>query len=334
MDEESSWDKYDDVVFADRSSDEARRLADKYGYLPYIVERYMELLGPEAEDLLEANEVPMPETIRCNDFKVSCSDLVSRLGEAGFEVEKVPFLPHGYQVLSAPISPGATHEYLKGYYYLQDPGSMMIVYTLSPRPGSVVLDMAAAPGGKATQVLQLTRDSALLIAIEPKRDRIRALRSNIQRMGFSNYIIIRGDARFAKVGLTPDFVLLDAPSSGEGIIRKDPSRKRRTTLSDLRRIHSLQLELLGRALELVRPGGFVTYSACSTAVEEGEYVVHKVVSSRDDVTTEPLTSFPVVKAFEEYRGIQFDDRVRNCGRLFPHVQGTEGFFVCRLRRLG
>ncbi|WP_211096649.1 RsmB/NOP family class I SAM-dependent RNA methyltransferase [Acidilobus sp. 7A] len=328
------WEKGDELIFSDRSTPEARRLAERYGYLPYIVERYLELLGGEAEELLEANEEPMSETIRCNDFKISCGELEARLGEAGFEIERVPFLPHGYIITKAPISPGATHEYLKGYYYLQDPGSMLVVYIMRPRPSATILDMAAAPGGKSTQILQLTRDSALLIAVEPKRDRVRALRSNLQRMGFSNYIIIKSDARNLKLNVKVDQVLLDAPSSGEGIIRKDKRRKTKTALSDLKRIHYLQLELLNKALDAVGSGGSVTYAACSTAVEEGEYVVHKVLQDRDYVATERPAGFPLSEAFEEYRGVKFDDRVKGCGRLFPHRQGTEGFFICNMRRLG
>ena len=93
------------------------------------------------------------------------------------------------------------------------------------------------------------------------------------------------------------------------------------------------MNLLRRALSLVRPGGVVLYAACSTADEEGEYVVHKSLTELDNVKTEPIVEFPLRKAFEEYRGLRFDDRVSACGRLFPHVHGTEGFFVCRLRRL-
>ncbi|MGC9210461.1 MAG: RsmB/NOP family class I SAM-dependent RNA methyltransferase [Acidilobus sp.] len=324
----------DKVIFSDRSSERARRLAERYGYLPYIVERYLELLGDEAEELLEANELPMPETFRCNDYRVRCDELISRLGEVGFMISKIPFLPHGYEVVEAPISPGATHEYLKGYYYLQDPGSMLIGYLVGAMPGEVVLDMAAAPGGKASQILQVTRDSATLIAVEPKRERVRALRSNLQRLGFSNFIIIKGDASAFTPPIRPDRVLLDAPSSGEGIIRKDPTRKRKTSISDLKVIHERQVRLLEKALSNVKPGGLVVYAACSTAVEEGEYVVHKVLRDRDNVKTEPLTEFPFRQAFEEYRGVRFDDRVKGCGRLFPHVHGTEGFFVCKLRSLG
>ncbi len=324
----------DAAVFQERASDEARRLAERYGYLPYMVERYLELLGPEAEDLLEANETPLPETFRCNDYRVSCDELASRLGEKGFQLTRIPYLPHGFEVVEAPVSPGATHEYLKGYYYLQDPGSMLVGYLLYPRPSEVILDMAAAPGGKAGQVLQLTWDSALLIAVEPKRERVRALRSNLQRLGFSSFIIMKQDALSLELPLRPDRVLLDAPSSGEGIIRKDPSRKRRTTIRDLKEIHGRQVALLRKALGLVGPGGTVLYAACSTAVEEGEYVVHKALDGLDDVRPEPIEEFPVRRAFEEYRGVRFDSRVLGCGRLFPHVHGTEGFFICRLRRQG
>lgn len=330
----SGWEQLDSKVFSEFYSEEAKRLAERYGYLPYIAERYLELLGDEAEELLEANEDPLPPTYRCNDYRIGCSELRSRLGELGFEVDRLPYLPHGYLAQGGPVRLGATHEYLKGYYYLQGPGSMLITYVLDPRPGEVIIDMAAAPGGKTTHILQLTRDSATVIAVEPKRDRIRALRSNIQRLGFSNYILIRGDSRTVDFNVTPDRVLLDAPSSGEGIVRKDPLRKVKTRVEDLKLIHELQVQLLRRALSSVRPGGVVVYSACSTAVEEGEYVVHKVLSRLDDVKSEPVEIYPLRRAFEEYRGVEFDDRVRGCGRLFPHVHGTEGFFICRLRRLG
>ncbi len=324
----------DAAIFEERVSEKARRLAERYGYLPYIVERYLELLGGEAEELLEANEAPMPETFRCNDYRITCDELASRLGEAGFHLARIPYLPHGFEVVGAPFSLGATHEYLKGYYYIQDPGSMLVGYLLEPRPSEVIFDMAAAPGGKASQALQLTRDSALLIAVEPKRERVRALRSNLHRLGFSSFVVVKQDAQRYEPPLRPDRVLLDAPSSGEGIIRKDPSRKRRTTISDLIKIHERQVSLLRKALTVVRPGGVVLYAACSTAVEEGEYVIHKVLRGLDDIRVDPLGEFPFSKAFDEYRGVIFDERVSGCGRLFPHVHGTEGFFVCRLRRPG
>ncbi len=319
-------------IFDVEPSSDAIVLAERYGYSSFIVERFLRLLGRlETVELLEANEEPMPETIRCNDYLIDCGVLAERLEEKGFSVEPIPFIPHGIEVLEAPFSIGASSEYLKGYYYIQDPGSMIVVYALEPRGGELILDAAAAPGGKATQIQQFTRDSSLLVAIDLSRSRTRALRSHLQRMGFQNYIIIRGDSRVAAGDLQYDRILLDAPSSGEGIIRKDPSRKTSRAPRDLRVIHEIQYSMLSSLVDRLKPGGTIVYAACSTAVEEGEYVITRLLWSRNDIRVEEpeIIGSP---GFEEYNGVTFDPQVKRCKRLWPHRHGTEGFFICRLRR--
>ncbi|PMP89676.1 MAG: RNA (cytosine-C(5)-)-methyltransferase [Caldisphaera sp.] len=317
-------------IFSYEISNEAKSLAEKYGYSDYIVERYIKLLGEEVIDLLEFNEIPMPQTIRCNDFLVSCDELEKRLKNKGIKIQKIPFLPHGYEIIESPYNVGATHEYLMGYYYLQDPGSMLVVYLMNPLKNSFIIDMASAPGGKASQILQLTKDSVKLVSVELKKARIKALRSNLQRMGFSSYVILETDAR--KLSLkNSDMILLDSPSSGEGIIRKDPKRKRSRPRSDMRKIHLLQYQLLSKAIDIVKPGGEITYAACSTAIEEGEFVIDRVLNKRN-VDTIKVDSPIGDKAYEEFNGITFDDRVKNCIRLWPHKHGTEGFFICKLRK--
>ncbi|MEM1927940.1 MAG: RsmB/NOP family class I SAM-dependent RNA methyltransferase [Acidilobaceae archaeon] len=312
---------------------EVLELSQRYGYEPSIVYRLVEAVGvSEAERVLEANEKPLPETIRCNDYLVDCSELEARLEAKGFELRRIEWLPHGYEVSSAPISVGATHEYLLGYYYVQDPGSMLAGYLLDPKPGELIIDMCAAPGGKATQILQLTRDKARLIAVEKSRLRMRSLRSHLQRMGFKSFVLVRADALSLPEELKADRILLDAPSSGEGVIRKDPSRKKRGRLEDIRRMHELQVRLLEKALRLLREGGVVLYAACSTAVEEGEYVVHKVLESRSDATVVRLEHPVLSRGVTSYRGVELDPRLAHCGRLWPHIQGYEGFFVCMLAR--
>ncbi|MEB3773781.1 MAG: RsmB/NOP family class I SAM-dependent RNA methyltransferase [Desulfurococcales archaeon] len=318
-------------IFKVEPGREADRLARRYGYRPFMVERYLMMLGSEAEDLLEANEEPMPETIRCNDYIINCNKLEERLRAKGFRLEPIPFTRHGYKVLEAPIPPGATHEYLQGYYYIQDPGSMTVVYHLDPRPGELILDAAAAPGGKATQILQETRDSAVLVAVEVSRRRIKALRSHLNRMRFSNYILIRGDSRRVP-GIEADRILLDAPSSGEGIIRKDPSRKTSRSIKDLRVVHELQYSMLSSLVDRLKPGGTLVYAACTTAVEEGELVVSRLLWSRSDVYVEATGITPGDPGIEEYGRFRMHPEVRKCSRLWPHRHGTEGFFICRLRR--
>ncbi len=315
-------------------SSEALRLAEKYGYEPYIIERYLRILGRlETLELLEVNETPLPETIRCNDYLISCKELVERLESKGFALSPLRIAPHGIVVHNSPISVGATHEYLLGYYYVQDPASMLPVYELEAKINDLILDMAAAPGGKATQILQLTRNSATLVAVDVSKRRIRALRSNLSRMGFSNYVILLGDSRFLKYRELFDKILLDAPSSGEGIIRKDPTRKRSRSVEDLKKISSLQIELLRAAIKYLKPGGILVYAACTLAVEEGELVISTILSEFDNISILDL-EIPHVEGVEEFNNVKFDERVRKCGRLYPHIHGTEGFFICKIKKKG
>ncbi|MEB3861334.1 MAG: RsmB/NOP family class I SAM-dependent RNA methyltransferase [Desulfurococcales archaeon] len=297
-----------------------------------MVERYLMILGGEAVELLEANEEPLPETIRCNSHLIDCRLLEERMEAKGFTLEPIPFTRHGYTVHTQPVPVGATHEYLQGYYYIQDPGSMTVTAHLDPRPGEVIIDAAAAPGGKATQILQETRDSALLIAVEISRRRIRALRSHLNRMRLSSYILIRGDSRKLPNGIEADRILLDAPSSGEGIIRKDRTRKRSRSIEDLKAIHELQYSMLSSLADRVKPGGVIVYAACTTAVEEGELVIARLLESREDFSVEDSGAYPGDPGVEEYGKLRLPSEVKKCKRLWPHRHGTEGFFICRLRR--
>jgi len=329
----SGFKELDSVIFSPYTyTEDILGLAMRYGYEPSIVYRYVETLGyQEATELLDANERPLPETIRCNDYLVDCDTLKSRLEGKGFKLAKLPLAPHGFEVLEAPISVGATHEYLQGYYYIQDPGSMIVVYILDPKPGELIVDMAAAPGGKATQILQLTRDKARLVAVDISKRRMKALRSHMQRMGFTNYIAVRMDARLLPETIKAERVLLDAPSSGEGIIRKDPGRRRKGRVEDIKAVHKLQLSLLEKAVKLVADGGVIVYSACSTAVEEGEYVVHKILETHSEIhVIEPNGKFRLSQGITYYRGVKLNPEVARCIRLWPHIHGTEGFFICKL----
>lgn len=321
----------------------AKRLASKYGYLDYMVQRYIDMLGVnEAEKLLEVFEKPLKPVVRCNDLLIDCNQLVRRLERLGFKLRWVEWSIHGYRVVREPGSPtiGSTHEYLKGYYYVHRDAASLIPGILLVGDGytGTVLDMCAAPGGKTTHIAQLLRGGGKIIANDLVLYRLKVLIGHIARMRFDNIHVLWSDARKLPVLLGEKYerILLDVPCSGEGTIMFDPGRKKRTTQKDLARIVRREIELLHSGIELLSPGGVLAYVTCSIAPEENEYVLTRVLEERSDVDViEPPTRF--FEWDKWYMSIGRHDYypdLEKCIRVWPHRHGMIGFTTCLLRKTG
>ncbi len=300
-------------------------LAKRYDYLPYMIERYFGM-GIDVEEMLEAFERRPPKGIRCNTLKTDCLTLKRSLERRGFILTPTPWST-GFWVLREPFSISSTPEYLNGFFFIQDPASMTPPEVLDPKPFERVADLASAPGGKLTHLAQLMGNIGSIFAFERRRDRLAPLIANVQRMGVRIAIILHEDA--AKViDYGPfDKILLDAPCTGEGVIAKDPSRKKNRTPKDLLFMHKLQSFLLRRALLALKKGGKLVYSTCSIAVEENEAVIATVLD-----LAEPLDSGFGSPGLSNYFNLSFDFASK-CRRFWPHIHRTEGFFVCLLERV-
>ncbi|MBW9140509.1 MAG: RsmB/NOP family class I SAM-dependent RNA methyltransferase [Candidatus Aramenus sp.] len=312
----------------------ARFLARKYGFLDYMVERYIDMFKDEAMEFLESCSFPLRKSIRCNTLKVECEELVERLEGKGFALEKVDWLKFGYVVKAQPPKPslGSTLEYMLGYYYIQGLASMVPAEILDPKEGDVVLDMASSPGGKTTQMSQLMGNRGLIVAVERKKSRVRPLVSNINRLGALNVVVLNMDSReLVNYDLRFSKVLLDAPCSGEGIIPRDPTRKSKTQPEELYQFSMAQLELMDTAYRLLKEKGELVYSTCSIAPEEDEFVVNYAVEELG-MEVIPTEGYPASKGIISFNGVDFSREVENCIRFYPHKHKTEGFFVCHLRK--
>ncbi|BCU70564.1 NOL1/NOP2/sun family putative RNA methylase [Stygiolobus caldivivus] len=325
--------KYD-RLFDVSPSFKAKQFAEKYNFLDYMIERYIHMFQGELEDFLYHCSIPLVKSIRCNDLLINCEKLTERMRNKGFELQKVDWLLHGYRVVTVPKSPslGATLEYLSGFYYIQGLASMVPPYVLSPNENDVVLDMAASPGSKTTQISQLMGNKGLILAVEKSRERIKTLLSNINRMKAKNVILLRTDSKnLVNSSLKFSKILLDAPCSGEGLIPEDPSRKTKTTISDLRRFFVEQLLMVNSAYQLLDDGGTLVYSTCSIAPEEDEAVVNFAIEELG-MEVEKIEGYPADDGIEEFMQVKFNPEVKKCIRFYPHKSYTEGFFVCKLRK--
>ena len=309
-----------------------------YGYNEFLAEILFNLFPPaEAIEFFEANETPRPVTIRANTLKTRRRDLAQKLINRGVTLEPVgSWSKVGLQVFESSVPIGATPEYLVGDYMLQAVSSFLPCIALAPQPNERVLDMASAPGGKATYLSALMQNTGCVFANDSNKARIKSLTANVHRMGCKNVIVSNYDGRqFPKVIGGFDRVLLDSPCSGTGVISKDPSVKTNKSKRDLILLTQLQKQLILCAIDSVNPkhgsGGYVVYSTCSVTVEENEEVVEYALRKRPNVRIVPTGLEFGREGFKSYRGKKFTEKMVHCRRIFPHVHNLDGFFVCKLK---
>ncbi|MBN1386560.1 RsmB/NOP family class I SAM-dependent RNA methyltransferase [Candidatus Woesearchaeota archaeon] len=291
----------------------------------FFLKRYRELAGEDADKI-----TTLPQSIRINTLRISEKELVPRLKSNGILLEKVPFLRHGFVVKKARFSPGASPEYLLGYYYLQELASQIPVEHMELKPSHTVLDMAAAPGSKTTQLAQEMQDKGVLVALESNQSRIQSLKNNLERCFISNTIVFRKDARFAfDLGIEFDRILLDAPCSGNFANDKDWfSNKSQESVNERART---QKELLKAALKCLKPKGILMYSTCSLEPEENELNIGWLLNKYDDIKLENISTIGDPGLTSVF-GRELDPEVSRCRRLWPHRTGTQGFFLAKVRK--
>ena len=324
----------DSLLYTYRITPDIKRIAEKYGFIDYMVERYLEFLGEGTEDFLSSCSVPLTKSIRCNSLKIDCGKLEKRLTDKGFSLKRIEWSGFGYRVEKVPPRPtlGATVEYMKGFYYIQGEASMIPPEVLSPKEGELVLDMASSPGGKTTHMAQLMNNRGTIVALEKNPARLRKIRSNISRLGVSNVVLLwMGGEDVPKLGIEFDKILLDAPCSGEGLIPLDPSRKTKTKPEDLKNFQRTQLILLASGFKVLKRGGYMVYSTCSIAPEEDEVIVDFAVKYLG-MRVEKIQGIPGERGLTSFKGLSFSPELTQCLRIYPHLQHMEGFFVCLLRK--
>ncbi len=304
------------------------------------LERMRPLLSTQQFSLLldELNK-PLVPSIRINPLKSTLTDFHRWVKRYGWHDEVIPFCPTGFRILNADTPVSQTVEHKLGYYYIQDASSMLPVELFDfPQQDLLILDMAASPGGKTTQLLSRTLDHGLTVANDSSPDRIQALRIVLQNWGAANVAVTRfpGEKFGSWFPEYYDRVLLDAPCSMEGLRATEAhplrpiSEKERSTLS--RR----QACLLESALVSCKVGGQVVYSTCTLAPEEDELVLDQLLNKYSAAFHIDDLSHILGKdahALAEYQGMPFSKSVGNAARLWPQIFHTAGFFAARLTKI-
>lgn len=308
------------------------------------MERYRSII-PDYERFREIASTPPPVYIRVNTLRADGRVILQALEEAGWTYEPVfpEILPwhfriHPRRTDRSPEDVARTTLHWAGWFYIQDIASGLVTAVLNPSPGSILLDLCAAPGGKTTHSAQLMQNHGKIVANDIGTRRLRALQTNLLRMGVACAVVTRFNGLvFPEIpSIHWTHILVDAPCSGEGRIRES-SRWQKASSAEpgfICQISGTQKGLLRRAIQIASPGTRIVYATCTFAPEENEMVVSYVLE-REPVRLLPihLKDIPVSPGITHWEGKKFLPEVEGCVRIYPHQIDGGGMFIALLERM-
>lgn len=294
-----------------------------------FLDRMKDMLGEEFPAFAESGQNPRQYGLRVNRLKLTPEEFEKK---APFPVERIPWIPNGF-FYGEGVYPARHPYYAAGVYYLQEPSAMTPASRLPVEPGERVLDLCAAPGGKATELAGKLKGQGLLAANDISSSRARALLRNLEMMGAPNcFVTSETPARLAEA--FPEYfdkILVDAPCSGEGMFRKDEAVAADWSPEKVEACAAAQRQILESAAAMLRPGGMMLYSTCTFSAEENEQNVSWFLNRFSEFELEPI---------EGYRGFspgrpQWGDgssRLERCVRIWPHKMRGEGHFLALFKK--
>ena len=289
-------------------------------------------VGDDFWPLVKAIEQPAHLDLRVNTLKAKREDVRAALAQAGIEAEPTPFSPWGLRIQGKPALQ-KLDLFIRGDVEVQDEGSQLLAMLLAPKRGEMVVDFCAGAGGKTLALGALMRNTGRLYAFDVSGHRLEGLKPRLARSGLSNVypaqIAHERDDRIKRLAGKIDRVLVDAPCSGLGTLRRNPDLKWRQSPKALEELNAKQTLILESAARLVKPGGRLVYATCSLLGSENEAVADAFGAAHPDF--EPLPAGPALTSSQVERA---DELVTEAGhlRLWPHRHQTDGFFAAAWQR--
>lgn len=331
--------------------------ADKVELKPVFVDRYKKILGDRYVEFMDFSMSYLRKCIRVNTLKMPIDVLQKRLENKGWILEQVPWCEEGFFVNGNKtidrFDIGNLPEHTLGYFYIQESASMLpptvLFSDIKNNPKEFfqsykVLDLCAAPGSKTTQIAQYMKNEGVLIANDVNVSRLRPLTMNLQRIGVKNMLITLNAFQYSKNNAKKrypfgegnevfDRILVDAPCSGTGTIRRSFKALSMYSSGLIRRLVTTQKTLIKHAFSMLKPGGVMVYSTCTQEPAENEAIVSFLLNQFEDAEILPI-DLDIVRtpAITEFEGLNIRPEVKDCLRIYPQDNDTEGFFVCKITK--
>ncbi|HAT2610258.1 TPA: 16S rRNA (cytosine(1407)-C(5))-methyltransferase RsmF [Kluyvera intermedia] len=284
------------------------------------------------DEFIAACQRPLRRSLRINTLKITVEDFLRLVAPYGWQLTPIPWCAEGFWIErddEEALPLGSTAEHLSGMFYIQEASSMLPVSALfaDGEMPERVMDVAAAPGSKTTQIAACMGNRGAILANEYSASRVKVLHANISRCGVSNVALTHFDGRVFGPALPEmfDAILLDAPCSGEGVVRKDPDALKNWSHASNLEIAATQRELIDSAFHALRPGGTLVYSTCTLNREENEAICHWLKAQYPDA----VEFLPLDTLFTGAKQALTDEGFLH---VFPQIYDCEGFFVARLRK--
>ena len=315
----------------DRRQDLAAYLEVAYSHPRWLVERWLQRFGAaQTETILQVNNQRPPLTVRLKQPATFGETTLATLRQEGFKFNSGKWLPEALNLTELPRALEASTAFRRGWLTPQDESSMLVAHLLNPLPDELIIDLCAAPGGKSTHLAELMHDRGRIISLDDHPHKVNLIKENACRLNLTAVEAVVGDARHFRLpeNQQADAVLVDAPCSGTGVLRRRVDARYRRRPQDLVQLADLQREILDQAATLVKPQGRLVYSTCTLEPEENQKQIEWFLRNHPEFELADYRAYlpgrlPNYLEVPDQRWIT----------LIPVPDGGDGFFICRFNRL-
>jgi len=312
------------IEYPDRENSPVEYFSIIYSHPEWLVKRYLKLYGNDfTERLLCANNENPPFTIRANILKATPDKLLELLKKSGFNCKSGSYVKDAI-VVDNPAGIFESDIYRGGFFQVQDESSMIAVKMLDPKPGEYIIDVCAAPGGKSAYAAGLMKNQGRIMAWDIHSQRLQLINNTVKRLGIDIVEIMQRDAveiDRKNIGKA-DRVIVDAPCSGLGTIRRRPDIKWSRREEDIVKLAKIQYDILVSSSKYVRNGGIIVYSTCTTEPEENEMIIKRFLENNKE--------FAICDLKDNTEQVLANTLKKGYIGLFPHIHGTDGFYAAKL----